>query len=312
MLLADARKRAEKRQAKRIANRKSACTSRARKKALVKEMTELNIQLRRQALILSLLPDIVIAIDDTFKITFCSQQVERALGYATDKMIGVDIEDILAPESKTKLKALVTEILEGKKSKKKKRGGSKSRKSGKTLGTGNAVTENSFPPSVVDLGRVVSPSDENDVSDASASNDKQPSSLTNSSESNGNVSENSGNKQANSGKKDQPSSDLSHTSDEATSKNLIQANANLERNVREHNTKMKKMKAAYKDDVTGAAVTANNASARLSSLEHHAGLSDDSGYRESNDSREEYSSSDNENLVESQKRTLTLGSLFLL
>ena len=84
-----------------------------------------------------------------------------------------------------------------------------------------------------------------------------------------------------------------------------------------------------KDDVTGASVTANNATARLSSLEHHpkasggkeleeptaayestgdqssddsllAGVeekkkgedvSDDSGYRESNDSREESSSS---------------------
>ena len=114
-------------------------------------------------------------------------------------------------------------------------------------------------------------------------------------------------------------------------KNLL-ANDNLDRNVRWHNQRM--MKGSLnddtdngpKDDVTGASVTANNASARLSSLKHVpenkkdvksagyenggdqsssddsllAGVeekkkgenaSDDSGYRESNDSREETSSS---------------------
>jgi len=60
MLLADARRKEEKRTAKRVANRKSACTSRARKKALVEEMTRTNARLKRQALILALLPDLVI------------------------------------------------------------------------------------------------------------------------------------------------------------------------------------------------------------------------------------------------------------
>ena len=116
----------------------------------------------------------------------------------------------------------------------------------------------------------------------------------------------------------------------------LRANNNLDRNVRWHNQRMmlegnKKSEAdnGPKDDVTGASVTANNATARLSSLEHCpkisrgseleeptmyespgdqsssddsllAGVeekkksedaSDDSGYRESNDSREESSSS---------------------
>ena len=57
LLLFDARKRETKRTAKRAANRRSASTSRARKKALVEEMTKTNARLRRQALILSLLPD---------------------------------------------------------------------------------------------------------------------------------------------------------------------------------------------------------------------------------------------------------------
>ena len=74
-LLADTRRKEEKRTAKRVANRKSACTSRARKKALVEEMAIANARLKRQALILSLLPDLVIAISLEGTITFCSEQV---------------------------------------------------------------------------------------------------------------------------------------------------------------------------------------------------------------------------------------------
>jgi hypothetical protein len=77
MLLADARRKEEKRTAKRVANRKSACTSRARKKALVEEMTRTNARLKRQAMILALLPDMVIAITVTGEITFCSAQVSE-------------------------------------------------------------------------------------------------------------------------------------------------------------------------------------------------------------------------------------------
>lgn len=78
MLLQDARRKEEKRTAKRVANRKSACTSRARKKALVEEMTKTNARLRRQAMILALLPDLVIAITVDGEITFCSAQVRHS------------------------------------------------------------------------------------------------------------------------------------------------------------------------------------------------------------------------------------------
>ena len=74
-LLADARRKHEKRAAKRMANRKSASTSRARKKALIDKMTNANVRLRRQAMILNLLPDLVIAVTVDGKITFCSAQV---------------------------------------------------------------------------------------------------------------------------------------------------------------------------------------------------------------------------------------------
>ena len=75
LLLAEARRKHEKRAAKRMANRKSASSSRARKKALIDKMTNANARLRRQAMILNLLPDLVIAITVDGKITFCSAQV---------------------------------------------------------------------------------------------------------------------------------------------------------------------------------------------------------------------------------------------
>ena len=97
LLLADARRKEEKKTAKRVANRKSACTSRARKKALVEEMTRTNARLRRQALILSLLPDLVIVISQEGEITFCSAQVERVLRHKIDDLVGSDIRDVLIP-----------------------------------------------------------------------------------------------------------------------------------------------------------------------------------------------------------------------
>jgi PAS domain-containing protein len=111
MLLADARRKQEKRTAKRVANRKSASSSRARKKALIDEMTKANARLRRQAMILSLLPDLVIAITVDGTITFCSAQVERVLRHQIQHLVGANLEAILTPSSREKLRQLVWELL---------------------------------------------------------------------------------------------------------------------------------------------------------------------------------------------------------
>lgn len=355
LLLQDAKKRADKRHAKRIANRQSACTSRARKKALVEEMTALNAKLRRQALILSLLPDLVIVIDTEGTITFCSAQVERVLQHSTDELVGAKLTDIIEPGSRDKFTSLIQGLLKSngsnllqenwknrsltasqhlalsseqqlhnscpndsspvtkKKKAKSDDGGEGNDDSAyETSGAGaNAVTETSFPLSVVQVGQVNttvrSSSDENDNSDAS--NSKQPSSLTGNSVAGNSGFDETEHKKTSSAlenakklsKEDtsiSQSSDASNTSSQTISsnaQNLLSANANLERNVRHHNKKiMKDKRAGYKDDVLGAAVTANNASARLSSLQHLRSADsseEDSGYRESNDSREETSSS---------------------
>lgn len=439
-LLQEARRRAEKRQAKRIANRKSASTSRARKKALVKEMTELNARLKRQALILALLPDLVIVINLDGIITFCSAQVERALSHNVDDLVGSSLQDIILPSTRDKLQNLIKRLTstvtssssstnvvlevsnENNEAEKDDdvqeddvRGEEKSTGKGtavtfeekssaykmmpipsvapdqtgaNTVGEAGALQSGfdgvdlrntdaedngKFPLKVVKVGKslitktkssgVSSDDAENDNSDGSGNDGdsgQQPSSLTASASSfNGNKSGLEVDKQKTDAVIDSckdksgtnntnvPSSDLSNSSSNSTpndATNLLNANANLERNVRRHNKKLmnfNKDKEGYNsmmvDDVLGDKVTANNASARLSSLQHRAtddgndaniircgkknnlasekdngqedinrrsGLQrqdsscssngeaeDDSGYRESNDSREADSSS---------------------
>jgi PAS domain S-box-containing protein len=323
-------------------------------------MTALNARLRRQALILSLLPDLVIAIDVEGTITFCSAQVERVLQHSVDDLIGAKLTDIMVPGSQDKLQTLIQELLSpssdqqdqgsttqqqpqeqqaaqqeqgdvtslqksAKKAKLKK--DNENDASARMAGdiSTNAVTDTSFPLSVVQVDPAAgAPAslDENDNSDGSNNSKQPPSSLTNSSLGNSGsddgtpkmddrpikkgVSNNScSNNNKKLSKEDSQSSDSSNTSSTVSSdvKNLLSANANLERNVRWHNKNfMKDKRAGYKDDVLGAAVTANNASARLSSLQHRRSSDsseEDSGYRESNDSREETSSSEGENSSES-------------
>lgn len=111
LLLADTRRKEEKRHAKRLANRKSACTSRARKKALIEEMTKENAKLRRQALILSYLPDPVVVISAEGVITFCSMQAERVLKHDVSGLIGANIEDIIVPSSREAIRRLIRDLV---------------------------------------------------------------------------------------------------------------------------------------------------------------------------------------------------------
>lgn len=371
LLLADARRKSDKKTAKRVANRKSACTSRARKKALVEEMTLTNARLRRQALILSLLPDLVIVISPEGEITFCSAQVERVLRHKMDDLIGADIRDILIPESRVALGKLVTGLMNSGKTSSRARGdqpsanahggGNKANDNGgrgedgnDSSGSGNVssgapavVSDQSFPPSVVKVDSKQEAAVAHDM-DTSVETGEKVSSLSNSARSpsasmpnSGSSSEESNNKAAATATRKSPSAAAKGTrlssSDDSSSGstetgNIRKANENLERNVRWHNKKLSaKAKAGHKDDVLGDSVTANNALAKLSSLQHmpfkkrkasqvdslgdrsssddslSAGIeekkksankdenaSDDSGYRESNDSREETSSSASE------------------
>jgi hypothetical protein len=296
ILVGEARKSEQRRAAKRIANRKSACTSRARKKALVAEMTKTNARLRRQAVILSLLPDLVIAIQEDGTMTFCSAQVERVLRHKVSHMIGASIGDILTPASRTSLFALIKKLVSAEKAilgeaNKEGDDGGRSSNSGNTLSAA-IVSEQSdhFPPSVVkvkNLNRAAEGTDASDslgnennvVTDVALSRSATQSSLTNTNQSNVNIDNSihqngndvsSGSVSNDSGKRKSNGNSDADSSSSSEPKNLRKANEALSRNVRFHNeqlkTKEEKKKLAHTDDVTGDSVTANNADARLSSL----------------------------------------------
>jgi PAS domain-containing protein len=371
LLLSDAQRRESKKHAKRVANRKSASTSRARKKALVEDMTKANARLKRQAVILSLLPDLVITTTPEGEITFCGAQVERILLYKADDLVGARLYNLVVPSSRDALKCLIDELIQSDKSKAARSAAAQARRSSKRRiddqrtssdetgtsrnteenvnGNGNGsardssrtggggassggtsgaavVSEQSFPLSVVEV------------------ESKQQERKPKASATNENLDTSAGNSGASGDTKKRPRSDDS-SSLSSDAKNL-RANDNLDRNVRWHNQRKKKMlDDGPKDDVTGASVTANNASARLSSLKHvpdtslerkkddktsryestgdqsssddsllagveekkkRENASDDSGYRESNDSREETSSDGSET---SQSRGKKLHSI---
>lgn len=394
LLLADGRRKQEKRMTKRLANRKSACTSRARKKTLVDEMTKTNARLRRQAMILALLPDLVITINLEGDITFCNAQVERVLGYNTDELIGAKLHQLLEPASRNALDSLINALIKADEKespatpRRSKRRRSDPQNSSDTMsaskttednGNGNSntsrscvrsggsssaaavVSVQSFPLSVVEVESkqsarqaLVNKLNENYVnSDGSTSNGggKQPavSSLTNSTTLSRSPTASSSVEDEGARAERATKSQRLPSGDESSSlssevKNMCNANQNLDRNVRWHNQRMIKIRGA-KDDVTGASVTANNATARLSSLQHVpepainkrnednasrfentgdqsssddsllAGVeekkkgesaSDDSGYRESNDSREETSSSGSDTFNSNGKEVMAV------
>jgi PAS fold len=394
LLLSESQRKVSKKNAKRVANRKSASTSRARKKALVEEMTKTNARLKRQAMILALLPDLVITTNTEGDITFCSAQVERILQYRPEDLLGAKLYSLLLPSSQNALKALIDELINPGKAQafraaaaeqarrgKKRRiadarnshdtgvssktteenangnSNDSARNSSRTGGDSSGhtsgaavVSEQSFPLSVVEV-ESKQQAEEKTIPICNGGGKLSTletfaflrssyfgkliilhhfNSGSGSGEDDGCAT--TTNRVIHMSSKRPKMYDSSSLSSEA--KNL-RANDNLDRNVRWHNQRMleesKKNKPidGPKDDVTGASVTANNASARLSSLKHVpersqskkdekssrdestgdqsssddsllAGVeekkkgesaSDDSGYRESNDSREEMSSS---------------------
>lgn len=111
IVLQDMKQKEEKKHAKRIANRKSANSSRARKKELIDALTAAHAKLRRQALILSYLPDPIVVIDTGGKIKFCSTQMERVTKYKVDELLGSSIEEIIVPDSRDAIRQLIKDLV---------------------------------------------------------------------------------------------------------------------------------------------------------------------------------------------------------
>jgi PAS domain S-box-containing protein len=74
-------------------------------------LTADNARLRRHALILSYLPDPVIAIGLDGKIKFCNVQVARVLKHKIEDLEGASIKGVLVPESRPAMRRLIQDLV---------------------------------------------------------------------------------------------------------------------------------------------------------------------------------------------------------
>jgi len=305
LLIADMRRKEEKRHAKRLANRKSASTSRARKKALIEEMTKDNARLRRQALILSYLPDPVIAISTDGVITFCSMQVERVLKHEVSGLVGANIEDIIVPNSRESIRRLIRDLIiaeqralsvdddEDESCEGNEDGNGNNRDDSNAAAMLHEISghssEQNYPPLLevkvkagqgsteVAAGEDVSDSSGDPPSKNGQAKLSEMSSLTHK---NSSLSPDSGedqqppsaDKEVKTSEDDQKKASTTESDDSTSS--AKKASANLSKNVKMCKLNKDKegeeqVRFSHKDDVMGASVTANNADAKLSSLMHH-------------------------------------------
>jgi len=274
LLLADARRKADKREAKRLANRRSAATSRNRKKMLIEEMTRDNARLRRHALILSYLPDPVVSISLEGDITFCNMQLERVLKHPIEDLIGANIEDIMVPSSRKIVRRLIRDLViaEQRALGNGEEGGdlvtdnSKARAPNEVSEENLTSSEPTTRPPMVEVSVKSSKNKPPNDSGEDASSSSNPSGKSKTSSLTQQESSVTGDPSSND---DQPPSKKARISGESPDR--MKANQNLNKNVEECELNMtnkgaKELKSSHKDDVMGASVTANNADAKLSSL----------------------------------------------
>ncbi|CAM9890373.1 unnamed protein product [Choristocarpus tenellus] len=96
---------------KREANRKAAHSSRARKRELIQTMAKANEEMRRRTLILSLLPDMILAVGRDGVVTYASENCKQFLKYSSQEVEGKSIFDLVAEGSHDHLRELLEESL---------------------------------------------------------------------------------------------------------------------------------------------------------------------------------------------------------
>jgi PAS domain-containing protein len=101
----------DKRQRKRLANRRSAQLSRQRKKQFIEELKEENDGLRRKELILRSIPDLIVVFDSSGKLSFVSESVSRFLRFSSDELEGTSFWSCLCDDSVRLLKAAFMDSL---------------------------------------------------------------------------------------------------------------------------------------------------------------------------------------------------------
>lgn len=212
---------------------------------IIEELTADNARLRRQALILSYIPDLVLAIGLDGKIKFCNTQLARVLKHDADDLNGAGIKDIVVPESRGAIRRMIQDLVaveqivtdrgEGTDSGSDSNGGQTVSDSTNTEGMAFQSSVHPFNVSEVNVNGQDKLGDGDNVSDSSG----DPSST----KKDGRKSS----KQVSFGK-----ASPTQSSDEPPRKK----------------NKTSNVAGMDVDDVMGESVTANNASAKLSSLIH--------------------------------------------
>ena len=253
-----------------------------------------NAQLRRLELILSYLPDPVIAISPKGVITFCSMQLERVFRHKVSDLVGANIEDLMIPKSRGVIKKLIGDILaaeqqlsdpslNGDDAKKVAGGDISGGSDGQPFGNSDhsafPLLEVKVNSTQVDAGEDVSDSDENRRHSPNGKKSSQAaateiSSLTHKDSS---FNSNEGDDATPPLKKAKVDTNgkKTNSSESDESSDQRNANANLSKNVEAcklNKDKNVEVRFSHKDDVMGAYVTANNADAKLSSLMHEPSL----------------------------------------
>ncbi|CAB1114548.1 unnamed protein product [Ectocarpus sp. CCAP 1310/34] len=97
--------------AKRAANRRSANTCRLRKKFFVENMADANERMRKRARVLSLLPDMILAMRRDGVITYASENCRQFLQFTRQEVEGTNIFDLVESGSHNRLWRLLEENL---------------------------------------------------------------------------------------------------------------------------------------------------------------------------------------------------------
>ncbi|CAM9918241.1 unnamed protein product [Ectocarpus sp. 4 AP-2014] len=97
--------------AKRAANRRSANTCRLRKKFFVENMADANERMRKRARVLSLLPDMILAMRRDGVITYASENCRQFLQFTRQEVEGTNIFDLVESGSHNRLRRLLEENL---------------------------------------------------------------------------------------------------------------------------------------------------------------------------------------------------------
>ena len=259
ILIENARRKLDKKNNRKMANRKSASFCRARKKAHIDGILQENARLKRDSLILSHIPDPVstthcmnditlsfyfkdlmflllvkytkvVAIGTDGEIFFCSKQMERVIQHNANDLMGANIEELVMPECMDDIRIMVQDVIDAEK-------------------------------------QIVSNFEDNGDSSDNIGNDdnngKQDKGGNNSSGSDPNVISIRTSEQ--SFPMLEVNVDTSPNKDKATQQNSSIEAESLEDKDKDHPTKKAKKNV---DDVMGAPVTANNADAKLSSLHY--------------------------------------------